>query len=92
MVKLLRSEINTPDTMSIVYVYVMVTLLQLKEKCSRQKTKLSSLREEIIDFEVRLFFANVMTTHLLLIHSDLQLKQFEWLLKEVNKLLPATHM
>ena len=27
-------------------------LLQLKEKCSRQKSKLSTLREEIIELEV----------------------------------------
>ena len=69
--------------MSVVYVTMWwVTLLQLKEKCSRQKTKLSSLREEIIDLEVRLLR---ILLHLLLVwYIQAQLKQFEQL-KEVNK-------
>ena len=63
----------------------MVTLLQLKEKCSRQKTKLSSLREEIIDLEVRLLRILLQLLTLLLVwYIQAQLKQFEQL-KEVNK-------
>ena len=64
----------------------MVTLLQLKEKCSRQKTKLSSLREEIIDLEVRLLriLLQLLTLLLLVWYIQAQLKQFEQL-KEVNK-------
>ena len=63
----------------------MITLLQLKEKCSRQKTKLSSLREEIIDLEVRLLRILLQLLTLLLVwYIQAQLKQFEQL-KEVNK-------
>ena len=62
----------------------MVTLLQLKEKCSRQKTKLSSLREEIIDLEVRLLRILLQRLTLLVWYIQAQLKQFEQL-KEVNK-------
>ena len=64
----------------------MVTLLQLKEKCSRQKPKLSSLREEIIDLEVWLLriLLQLLTLLLLVWYIQAQLKQFEQL-KEVNK-------